>query len=277
MGEVKFTGYDSVFAERLRGLMTENGTTQKELAGVTGITRQAISQYMDGSIQPNIEKLYKIADYFKVSADYFLGLSDVKSFDLDTKAISEKTGLSGEAIEGIKTLSERLPDIHDLSIPSGKDFLAIDVLNSMIGNDDLSFFALIHDIWLYSIYGVSFEALKEWGFSRFQQQKNIYYNEQEKEYYKNGKQLEFLEVSAGYEFYLRMGLRSIFGESMDREYEMYKLSRSFEKICEKTSKTLTEKILASEIFQRNFESHKEQYKKFEKDNPAEFMELPTLI
>jgi len=101
MEKVKFTGYDSVFAERLRGLMSENGTTQKELAGVTGITRQAISQYMDGSIQPNIEKLYKIADYFKVSADYLIGLSDVRSFDLEVKVICEKTGLSETVVETI--------------------------------------------------------------------------------------------------------------------------------------------------------------------------------
>lgn len=94
MNDVKFTGYDSVFATRLRELMSGNGTTQKDLAGVTGITRQAISQYMDGSVQPNIEKLYKISEFFEVSADYLLGLSDVKSFDIDIKAISEKTGLS---------------------------------------------------------------------------------------------------------------------------------------------------------------------------------------
>ncbi|VUZ27411.1 helix-turn-helix domain-containing protein [Acetobacterium wieringae] len=99
MNDVKFTGYDSVFATRLRELMSGNGTTQKDLAGVTGITRQAISQYMDGSVQPNIEKLYKICDFFEVSSDYLLGVSDVKSIDLDTKAISEKTGLSEKAVE----------------------------------------------------------------------------------------------------------------------------------------------------------------------------------
>lgn len=106
MNKVKFTGYDSIFATRLRELMSENGTTQKDLAGVTGITRQAISQYMDGSIQPNIEKLYKICDSFKVSADYLLGISDAKSFDIEDKAISEKLLLDDDSIEQLKSVKE---------------------------------------------------------------------------------------------------------------------------------------------------------------------------
>ncbi|KAF5059815.1 helix-turn-helix protein [anaerobic digester metagenome] len=108
MDDVKFIGHDSVFAERLRGLMTENGTTQTILAGITGITRQAISQYMDGLIQPNIEKLHKIASHFQVSTDYLLGFSDVKSFDLDVKAISEKTGLSDYSVEMLISYNEKL-------------------------------------------------------------------------------------------------------------------------------------------------------------------------
>lgn len=107
MEEVKFTGYDSVFADRLRGLMSENETTQTELAGVTGITRQAISQYMDGSIQPNIEKLYKIADFFKASADYLLGLSNVKSSNADNKEINRKLGLSDYSIDILESYNEK--------------------------------------------------------------------------------------------------------------------------------------------------------------------------
>lgn len=91
-------GYDGCFATRLRELMKKSKVTQQDLAAAVGTTRQAISQYADGSVQPNIEKLYKIAEYFKVSADYLLGISEVTSSDIDTKAINKMLGLSEKAI-----------------------------------------------------------------------------------------------------------------------------------------------------------------------------------
>lgn len=65
----------SSFAVRLKILMRENKTTQQEFARVTDISRQAVSQYCDGSTIPTATKLLKIADYFKVSTDYLLGRS----------------------------------------------------------------------------------------------------------------------------------------------------------------------------------------------------------
>ena len=76
-----FKGFESIFAVRLRDLMERNKTTQLELARATSITRQAISQYTDGSVMPNIEKLYLIAKYFNVSADYLLGEAEFKNYN----------------------------------------------------------------------------------------------------------------------------------------------------------------------------------------------------
>jgi len=90
MSEVIIIGHDGTFATRLRKLMEEHHTTQKELAEKVGISRQAISQYADGSVQPNIEKFYKIKEYFKVSADYLLGKTNSESTEIDDIAISNK-------------------------------------------------------------------------------------------------------------------------------------------------------------------------------------------
>lgn len=111
MEEVIFTGYESNFAIRLRNLMNEFGTTQKNLADYTGITRQAIAQYMEGSVQPNVERLYKIAKYFNVSADYLLGITDQRTSDIDEQKIHEITGLSCEAIDKLKRFNKYLPGI----------------------------------------------------------------------------------------------------------------------------------------------------------------------
>lgn len=98
----KFVDFDSVFATRLRSLMESNKTTQKELSEIVGTTRQAISQYADGSVQPNIEKLYKMASYFKVSSDWLIGMNDIKSPDIDSVGVHNITGLSDGAIEVLK-------------------------------------------------------------------------------------------------------------------------------------------------------------------------------
>lgn len=102
----KFSGKDSVFASRLRELMKKRELTQFMLSKDLDISRQAIAQYCEGSSQATVEKVYKIATYFGVSADYLLGLTDVRNPDLDNKAIHSLLGLSEQSI--IKLRNARL-------------------------------------------------------------------------------------------------------------------------------------------------------------------------
>lgn len=105
----------SVFSERLNLLMKEKGVTQTTLSDAVGITKQSISMYSNAHRVPDIDVFKKICEFFKVSADYLLGLSDVKSFDVEIKAISEKTGLSGKAVEtliGLESIETTLNKIN---------------------------------------------------------------------------------------------------------------------------------------------------------------------
>lgn len=94
-----------VFSSRLGQLMQKGvdgkKVTQQDLATATGYTRQAISQYLDGSVLPNIEKLYTFAKYFNVSADYLVGLTDTPTTDGDVRFIGDYTGLSENTIESL--------------------------------------------------------------------------------------------------------------------------------------------------------------------------------
>lgn len=148
MNKANFTGYDSIFATRLRIIMNEQKRTQKEIADVLGISRQAISQYLDGFAQPNAEKLYKLAEYLKVSTDYLLGLSDIKSTETNIQAIGHYTGLNDMAIERLKHMQAN--DItFQMLFDENKNFGQIAALNHLMSIDE----GLFDKLWqLISLY-----------------------------------------------------------------------------------------------------------------------------
>ena len=69
--------YDgTALADRLKNLMKVHKLTQQGLAEFLNISRQSVAQYLDGSAQPSIDKLYKLSERFDCSADFLLGLSN---------------------------------------------------------------------------------------------------------------------------------------------------------------------------------------------------------
>lgn len=74
---------------------------------------QTLEKYEKGYTLPNIEKAAEIAQYFGVSTDFLLGLSDVQSFDTDIQAICKYTGLSEKALRNIKGF-DRYYDINQI-------------------------------------------------------------------------------------------------------------------------------------------------------------------
>lgn len=98
MKNANLKGENNIFAIRLKALM-ENKVTQQQLADVLNIKRQTISLYLNGASLPPLEKLVDIANYFNVSSDYLLGLTNVKSVQADIKAMCEYTGLSEKSLK----------------------------------------------------------------------------------------------------------------------------------------------------------------------------------
>ena len=80
-------------------------TTQDELGKKLGITRQAISNYINGESYPNCYKLLQIADYFNVSTDFLLGRTEDPTTNENMKVACKVTGLSEETIDIIKNLN----------------------------------------------------------------------------------------------------------------------------------------------------------------------------
>lgn len=73
-----------MFSERLKRLRMEKGITQKELADRLHISRSTIAGYESLGKEPDGEKLCALADFFGVSVDYLLGVTDSRELTSPT-------------------------------------------------------------------------------------------------------------------------------------------------------------------------------------------------
>ncbi|MDE5654838.1 MAG: helix-turn-helix domain-containing protein [Clostridia bacterium] len=66
----------SNIAENLKDLLIEHNLNAKTLSNNLGFANANITRYINKDRVPTVENLVKIADYFKCSTDYLLGLED---------------------------------------------------------------------------------------------------------------------------------------------------------------------------------------------------------
>lgn len=82
------------FSYRLTVLLDEHNMTQTQLAKKIGTSNVTICRYLTGERVPRLDVVTKIADVFKISLDYLLGLSD----DKNIQNSSENSDLSIDII-----------------------------------------------------------------------------------------------------------------------------------------------------------------------------------
>lgn len=63
-------------SEIIRNLRIRNNLSSKELSKILNISESSVSLYESGKRKPSLGLVIKIADYFSVSTDYLLGLTD---------------------------------------------------------------------------------------------------------------------------------------------------------------------------------------------------------
>lgn len=64
------------FASRISGLRKERGLSQKKVAADLGISSALLSHYENGIRECGLDFIRKISAYYRVSADYLLGLTE---------------------------------------------------------------------------------------------------------------------------------------------------------------------------------------------------------
>lgn len=75
--------FNAMFSQRLRHLRTERGLTQAAVASGVGVVPSSIGNYEKGLKLPNADVLRKMCDFFKVSADYLLGVTEKPTRQVD--------------------------------------------------------------------------------------------------------------------------------------------------------------------------------------------------
>lgn len=92
--------------KNLKKLRTDKGISQRTLASVLSISQQSINKYENHNIEPDIETLIRIADYFNTSVDYLIGhaqvdhkIEELHPYDLNAEEL--------EFIDGYRKLTPK--------------------------------------------------------------------------------------------------------------------------------------------------------------------------
>ena len=95
--------------------------SQKQLADVVSVSQQSINKYENHNIEPDIDTLIKMADYFETSVDYLIGHSKIRrkikfvsSYDLNTeeaKLVESYRNLSDKQRKSIGLIIENYMDM----------------------------------------------------------------------------------------------------------------------------------------------------------------------
>ena len=107
--------------KNLKKLREEKGISQRQLADVISVSQQSINKYENHNIEPDIDTLIKMADYFDTSVDYLIGHSKlrrkieiVNSYDLnmeESKLMDGYRKLSRKQRKSIELIIENYVEI----------------------------------------------------------------------------------------------------------------------------------------------------------------------
>lgn len=255
------TMVDSVFQERFSNLMKERGITQAEASDGIGVTRQAISLYATGKRTPDINSLYRICDFFKVSADYFLGLSDVRSKDLDIKSISKKTGLNEDSIKMITAFNNKEKPFTSHTLNNS---LLNDGLNSLLC--DYYFYRTVEDLIILAREFTYREELREILFITYCEFNNVDYDDLLEADQNSIVNME-LETDFNFIYTQMLNLPEI-----DIDYKEYRVSQDFKRVIDELKEALYNNILEDSKFKESLNNSEVFYKNILMEKLPELIE-----
>jgi transcriptional regulator with XRE-family HTH domain len=87
--------------DRICRLRTDKNVTQQEVATALYVDRVTVSQWEQGTRDIKSGSIIDIAEYFGVSTDYLLGLTNIQNPDIKTREVSDRFGLGETALNSL--------------------------------------------------------------------------------------------------------------------------------------------------------------------------------
>lgn len=95
-----------MFKRRIQELLFEKNITQKDLAIAIKITPATLSRNINGLNPPKAELVSAIANFFNVSTDYLLGLSDIRNPEKELNKQQESDPIFFSLYDEVKELTD---------------------------------------------------------------------------------------------------------------------------------------------------------------------------
>lgn len=119
----------NLISVRVRETREALSLTQKQFAERLGVSRSTICLYEAGTSMPDAEFMHNLAQIAPFNAEYLLGLSDVKTHQMDIRAICRQTGLSEAAVHQLERYGKSCQPYLNRMLEAGNVYmLATDLI-----------------------------------------------------------------------------------------------------------------------------------------------------
>ena len=90
----------------LKKLREDASISQKALAEAIGVSQQSVNKYENHNIEPDIETLIRIADFFETSVDYLIGHTSIRR-KIEEVHIFELNDRESKVMEQYRSLTSK--------------------------------------------------------------------------------------------------------------------------------------------------------------------------
>ena len=105
--------------ENIKQLRLARNLSQVDLAKALGVTKQSISNWENNNIQPSIDMLIRLAQFFSVSTDCILGLNHRKYIEISELTDRQLAHISA-IIDDIRDTNKRTKKSSANTLDSGE-------------------------------------------------------------------------------------------------------------------------------------------------------------
>lgn len=96
--------------ENIKKFRLLSGMNQVEFAAKMNVTKQCVSNWENGNVQPSIEMLARLADFFRVTTDCMLGRNEEKLIDVSELTDEQSAHIRLLILDLVRLNRENTPD-----------------------------------------------------------------------------------------------------------------------------------------------------------------------